>query len=325
MRHYLAIGAVLTGIVGAYYSGAATPPRLPVCVGTACIRWRVNSTQSVDSSPASVPTTDREAWAIDLLDRLGNTQPSGDIVAFVVAWSNAEDGSSDALDRFNPVNTIQDANGAYAINGVGVKGYPDYDTGMDATIETLVNGRYNTLVAGLQTNDVALALSGLCDSPWGTDCETVRSVLEAVSAHPQGAIGAKSVVMEGMDVYSRFDTVDCGTWGFQLNCQHWGTDILGSEGTPVYAPFDMSIIATGEYPPGPTWGQYVQGTLSDGYVLYLGHLQGVHVGVGQTVAAGTLLGYTNAYAHTHVQLAAHAGACAQDGSCMDFMQYYEEH
>lgn len=138
----------------------------------------------------------------------------------------------------------------------------------------------------------------------------------------------KSNVTPTMEVGARFDTRDCGSWGFQVGCQHWGTDLLGAEGTPVLAPFDMTIIALGEYPPGPTQGQYVQGTLPDGDVLYLGHLEGRQpMSVGDTLPAGTLLGFTNSLAHTHAQLAppGDVGPCAQDGSCIDFERYFAEH
>lgn len=145
---------------------------------------------------------------------------------------------------------------------------------------------------------------------------------------PSVAIGAKSVVTDTMAVASHFDTTDCGAWGFQVNCMHWGTDYSGSAGDPVFAPFDLTIIALGEYGPGPTMGQYVQGTFADGAVFYAGHLTNrPTMDVGQTLPAGTRIGSMNEYAHTHVQLGppGNSGACAQDGSCLDFEQYYQEH
>jgi len=131
-----------------------------------------------------------------------------------------------------------------------------------------------------------------------------------------------------MEVGAHFDTTDCGAWGFQVGCQHWGTDYLGAEGTPVYAPFDLTVIALGEYGSGPTMGQYVQGTFSDGYVFYAGHLEARQpMSVGDVLPAGELLGFTNVYAHTHVQLAGpnNFGACAQDGTCVSFEEYFNDH
>ena len=153
-------------------------------------------------------------------------------------------------------------------------------------------------------------------------------ILYRIGSAPTAPLGRKAMVTPTMEVGARFNTVDCGAWGFQVGCQHEGTDYLGAEGTPVYAPFDLTVIAAGEYGPGPTWGQYVQGALPDGAVLYLGHLEGrTALELGQTVPAGSLLGYTNGYNHTHAQLAppGNVGPCAQSGSCLDFETYWMEH
>jgi murein DD-endopeptidase MepM/ murein hydrolase activator NlpD len=131
-----------------------------------------------------------------------------------------------------------------------------------------------------------------------------------------------------MAVGAHFDTADCGVWGFQAGCRHWGTDFTGSAGDPVFTPYDLTIIALGEYGPGATAGQYVQGTLPDGSVYYSGHLAGrPALAIGQTVPAGTQIGVMNSFAHTHVQFAAagNTGPCAQDGSCLDFEAYWSTH
>lgn len=155
----------------------------------------------------------------------------------------------------------------------------------------------------------------------------IGSAPEAVAANVQISLGRKSFVTESMSVSSNFyDTGD--VWCFQMNCQHWGTDYSGPEGTPVYTPFDLTVIALGEYPPGPTMGQYIQGTFPDGYVFYSGHLEGrPEFSVGQTISAGTLIGYTNSYDHTHIQLSppGWTDVCASSGICVDFEQYYAEH
>lgn len=150
----------------------------------------------------------------------------------------------------------------------------------------------------------------------------------AVSTLVSAPVGRKSVVTQTMQVGAHFDTVNCAYWGFQVNCKHWGTDFTGSEGEPVFAPYDLTIIALGSYPPGPTWGQYIQGTFPDGYVFYAGHLEDRPTFKnGQTLPAGTFIGRMNSYAHTHIQLAPPAvtGPCAQSGTCVDFEQYYATH
>lgn len=480
--------------------------------------------QGVEQTPAFAAPA--PSWTVDVLHGVGNAQPNAGTVAYLEAWHRAEGGSA----SFNWLNTTQGATGATDYNSVGVKNYPDYQTGVRATVETLQNGFYPRTLAGLRANqptvddqemntwgtgggairaqlgqqpaqarpvvldsfgsslpldsdlqtrtqqiydlDVARWGSGAklpfdavymdneacelrgmtdvndgrrnsevftCDSissdralvimshemghmllfdyygheaetavdtilaegtatwiagdtwkvdyqhvsaplplsngwhntdeqntiyaEWasfvdfliatygraafdklyasGHDVSTGRADYAGVlgkdiatlesdwrAAMAGGAQGAKSNVTPTMEVGAHFDTRDCGSWGFQVNCQHWGTDYLAPEGTPVLAPFDMTVIALGEYPPGPTMGQYVQGTLPDGYVLYLGHLEGRQpMIVGDTLPAGTLLGFTNSLAHTHAQLAppGDVGACAQDGSCVDFEVYWETH
>ncbi len=136
--------------------------------------------------------------------------------------------------------------------------------------------------------------------------------------------GRKAMLTPTMEVSAHFnDTGD--VWCFQVGCMHQGTDYSGVEGTPVYAPFDMTVIALGEYPPGPTWGQYIQCTFADGYVFYAGHLQArPDFQIGQVLPAGTQIGVTNGFHHTHIQLAKPGdyGACAQRGECIDFEQFW---
>lgn len=138
------------------------------------------------AAPATAPADAREAWAVDLLRRLGNDAPDAPTVAFVVAWTTAEDacmsgcGYSSAWERYNPLNTTQTGYGAYAtINGDGVKAYPDYESGMAATVQTLSYSYYTEIVAGLQSNDPERALRGLYGSPWGTSAAHVEQIWRA--------------------------------------------------------------------------------------------------------------------------------------------------
>ena len=135
--------------------------------------FRPSPAAIVAQAQPSAPSGAREAWAIDLLARLGNAQPTPATVAFVVAWTVAEDacmqdcGYSSAWERNNWLNSTMPGYGAYAtIDGDGVKAYPDYESGMAATIATLTNGLYDNIVAGLQTNDPERAYQALITSPW---------------------------------------------------------------------------------------------------------------------------------------------------------------
>ena len=272
-------------------------------------------------------------WGLALANDLGNPAPSPELLRFLDSWIQAE-GTAAA---YNPLATSQPMPGSSDFNSDHVQEYLSVEDGLKATVLTLQSNHpgYSNIAEGIRTNDVQRAFDGLAASPWGTHAGDVAAMiynggqvatLPAAAAGP--AVGAKSVVTQTMAVASHFDTRDCGAWGFQVNCQHWGTDFIGAEGDPVFAPYDLTIIALGEYGPGPMWGQYVQGTFADGSVYYSGHLTGrPALEVGQTIPAGSLIGYMNGYAHTHVQLAppGNTGPCAQDGSCLDFEQYYATH
>lgn len=122
----------------------------------------------VEAAPA--PATTREAWAVDLLARLGNAQPSAETIAMVVEWTRAEDSGAGAFSRNNPLNTTMCGfNQVSAINGdgaCGVAGYATYQDGLDATIATLAGGAYVDIVAALQSNDPERAKRALWLSPW---------------------------------------------------------------------------------------------------------------------------------------------------------------
>lgn len=111
----------------------------------------------------------RTQFAYDLATRLGNNDPSPEIIAFIVQWTIAEDDSNNAFIRNNPLNTTQTGfNTTTVINDDGVKGYATYEDGLNATVQTLSYGYYTEIVAGIQTNDYQHALHGLFNSPWAS-------------------------------------------------------------------------------------------------------------------------------------------------------------
>lgn len=86
-------------------------------------------------------------FARALLARLGAPPTSTDL-AFLSGWF-AREGTSAA---FNPLATTLPAAGAGNFNSVGVKNYPDFATGVDATARTLLGG-YPHIVADLRAGD----------------------------------------------------------------------------------------------------------------------------------------------------------------------------
>ena len=129
------------------------------------------------------PRDGREQWAIDLARALGNEEPSGGVIAFLVAWSMAEDRGSGAMDRNNPWNTTYENDAVtMVINHDGVKGYATHEAGVEATANTLYTNHrgYADIVAGIRDDRPDTALAGLYASPWGTNADTVRTVLDNI-------------------------------------------------------------------------------------------------------------------------------------------------
>jgi murein DD-endopeptidase MepM/ murein hydrolase activator NlpD len=135
----------------------------------------------------------------------------------------------------------------------------------------------------------------------------------------QAPIGHKSVVTESMSVNAGFYATDSAAWASQGG-MHYGTDYGAPQGSPVFMPFDCIYSMTGHYDDAARMGDYVICHLMDGVEYYSGHLEGVQAFVpGQVIAAGTVIGFTNVYDHTHIQ------ARLPSGELIDFAQYYEEH
>jgi hypothetical protein len=105
-------------------------------------------------------------WADATIDQLRNSQsisnllgaqPSQNIKNFFVAWAHVEGGSQTNQCHFNPLNTMQEEQGATQCSGAmpGIKAYPDSQTGTNATLDALANGNYGALLNALVTNDEA--------------------------------------------------------------------------------------------------------------------------------------------------------------------------
>lgn len=111
----------------------------------------------------------REQWAVELL-RLGNWPITGQNVCAVVGWELAEGGHFvPGSTTFNPLNTSQSMPGATVFNSHGVKNYPDWATGLIATVKTMRLGFYNAIRGALdQGNNGNGVLSAVFASVWGT-------------------------------------------------------------------------------------------------------------------------------------------------------------
>ena len=98
----------------------------------------------------AVPHTNRNAWA-------------------GVSWIQAEGGTA----RWNPLNTTQRMPGSWDYNSVGVQNYPDFETGLAATVKTIEQTNpalgYVAILTRLRRDArPASTLKAVEASQWGT-------------------------------------------------------------------------------------------------------------------------------------------------------------
>ncbi|MFZ4515750.1 MAG: hypothetical protein ACOYN3_05510 [Acidimicrobiia bacterium] len=156
MESVHAVRARIAAIQGSF--GARGVQALPATPATGFAAALAKAEAPSGASP------DRAKWAADLLDRLQIPKTPENVRA-MTAWAQAEGTKA----SFNPLATTQGASGATNFNSVGVKNYPSYEVGLEATVKTLLNGRYENILGALRRGNSAEAVgSAIEDSPWGT-------------------------------------------------------------------------------------------------------------------------------------------------------------
>ena len=131
-----------------------------------------SSTTSSDVTPLTKTTTDDEFYK-SILKGIG-APITDENMKFLYAWRQAEGGKA----RNNPFNTTQSKPGSTFYNclkkGVsgcksGVRNYLSSQDGIDATVRTIKNGRYQNIINSLKSGDSAeKSAQALKSSPWGT-------------------------------------------------------------------------------------------------------------------------------------------------------------
>ncbi len=110
---------------------------------------------------------------------------TGNNVCAVLAWETAEGGEFvPGASRYNPLNTTQPMPGDSVFNSDGVRNYPNWTVGLQATTATLNLPFYSTIVDALTHGDNALGVLGaISTSPWGTKfSDGLPAVSQCVSA-----------------------------------------------------------------------------------------------------------------------------------------------
>ena len=123
------------------------------------------------------PAVQAPAWVADILN--GVQAPiSANNVAKIQAWNDCEGNASggSGLPINNPFNTTLSAYGGSSVNGAGVKSYPSWAAGLQATLDTLQGSAYKGIVRNLQTDGPAGQFAtAVGSSPWGTSGSCIGS------------------------------------------------------------------------------------------------------------------------------------------------------
>ena len=116
---------------------------------------------------------DFSGWEAALLQQI-NAPLTKQNVAFLDAWQQSEGGTA----ANNPLNTTQPASGASDYNSVGVKNYPSPNVGIQATAQTLQNGRYPIILSALRSgnpNSIFTTTGFRQIQTWGTNPLNVQA------------------------------------------------------------------------------------------------------------------------------------------------------
>jgi len=152
----------------------------------------------------------RERYARELLARLGVPASPQSVLA-LVAWMAAENTTA----AWNPLATTMSAPGALRFNRAGVKDYPSFIVGVDATVRTLRLRWYDTILSALRRQAQAREiLEAVAASPWGTGRAAVRALEPTIRSWPRaamvmvtgpGPVPALRSPSEGDDMYDTED------------------------------------------------------------------------------------------------------------------------
>lgn len=106
-------------------------------------------------------TYTRRQWAISFLNGLGNSNPSDNVINWVINWTAAEGNTVGGQGAYNLLNTEQHMPGSTNFNSVGVQSFISYDQGIQANDKVIENGLYPNLLDALRNNnESALGFGG---------------------------------------------------------------------------------------------------------------------------------------------------------------------
>lgn len=118
-------------------------------------------------------TYTREQWCRQVLNDIGNKNPSEDVLNWLVAWTKFETSGPNSA-KYNLLNTEEENTSGVVgnFNEAGVKNYDTFIDGCKANAKVLQNGRYPVLLVGLQKDEIIVLkvnrdINGELET-WGT-------------------------------------------------------------------------------------------------------------------------------------------------------------
>jgi len=135
---------------------------------TSTIRGTENNLTGKQKGSIALSENDTNLFLIDVLKGVGVPTPNEFQLQFMKIWRQHEGGKA----AWNPFNTTLNLPDSTPYNYVPVRNYPNRNLGLQATIRTLRNGRYNNIINSIKEiktqADINKAINAVNASPWGS-------------------------------------------------------------------------------------------------------------------------------------------------------------
>lgn len=223
-------------------------------------------------------------------------------VGAMVGWFNAEGGNWNNSASFNPLNTTLTTPGARSVNSVGVKAYPDWSTGISATVQTLRQSNMSGIVQAFKSSDPQAVIHAIGSSPWGTSgslaAQTISSAVGQKYSLPNATSISAAMASPTSTVTTSAPTTSTDTRGAIVAAlmNEANKPISSTGSVPKTDPVGDAayLVGTGAYttntPAKTTTVSASSATTSAGkravQVHDLGSLQGLKVGAGVDISKG---------------------------------------
>jgi len=147
----------------------------------------------------------KTAFAISVLQALG-APVNATNVSSLLSWMNAEGGNWNNTATYNPLNTTLPMPGSTVMSGgnsAGVQAYSSWSQGLAATVRTLQDPAYSSVVGALRNSAGCSSVAGaVAASPWGTgayscnqsvtDSQVAQALSDPSSLDPSVPVSAQT-------------------------------------------------------------------------------------------------------------------------------------